>query len=407
MQTHTLHRSHAEALVAAASFGRYCCLRRNANPIAGPVSPLQRYRQDLERPEFCHDPAQEAVVHLLQRVHQELLDARPPSATATGLLGRLRRHLAGTPMAQQPAVKGLYLWGGVGRGKTYLVDTFFDGLPIERKKRIHFHRFMQKVHHGLRDLKQQQDPLRIVARGFASNARVICFDEFFVSDITDAMLLAGLLRGLFDHGVTLVATSNVAPDRLYWDGLQRARFLPAIELIKSHMEVFHMAGELDYRLRQLEQAELYHHPLDEAADGILLRAFEAVAPEPGREGIELEIEGRSLPTRRYADGVVWFDFETLCGGPRSTADYIEIARCFHTVFVSGLPIMDANREDEARRFLNLVDEFYDRNVKLVMSGETALEQVYAGKRLAFEYQRAVSRLKEMQSHDYLARPHLP
>jgi cell division protein ZapE len=295
----------------------------------------------------------------------------------------------------------------VGRGKTYLVDTFFECLPLERKKRIHFHRFMQKVHHELRDLKDQRDPLQIVAKHFADKARVLCFDEFFVSDITDAMLLSGLLRGLFQRGVTMIATSNIPPDRLYWGGLQRARFLPVIELIKTHLKVAQLDGGVDYRLRHLEHAELYHTPLDARADEVLRDAFLHLAPEPGRVGVQLDIEGRQIDTRCYADGVVWFDFKVLCGGPRSTADYIEIARCFHTVMLSRVPVMGSHRDDEARRFLNLIDEFYDRSVKLIMTGEAPIDSLYTGKRLAFEFQRATSRLKEMQSHDYLARPHLP
>lgn len=376
-------------------------------PVPQPMSPLERYRQDLERSDFSHDPAQERAVGLLQRVYEELLaaPARAPSPRG-GLLTRLRAQHRG-PAGQAAPVRGLYLWGGVGRGKTYLVDTFFECLPFERKKRIHFHRFMHKVHHELRELKEQRDPLQLVAQRFAEQARVLCFDEFFVADITDAMLLAGLLRGLFQRGVTMIATSNIPPDRLYWNGLQRARFFPAIELIKTHMQVAQIDGAVDYRLRHLEQAELYHYPLDSRADTALLGAFEHVAPEPGREGVSLEIEGRHICTRRYADGVVWLDFAALCGGPRSTADYIEIARCFHTVLVSQVPAMAAERDDEARRFLNLVDELYDRNVKLVMTAEVAVEGLYRGKRLAFEFERAISRLKEMQSHDYLARPHLP
>jgi len=369
------------------------------------MTPTERYQADLNRRDFSHDPAQaEAVAHL-QRVYQELLE----TADATRIeSGGWRRWLGlQRPHAPVTGVQGLYFWGGVGRGKTYLVDTFFECLPFERKKRTHFHRFMQKVHQELKSLQDERDPLQIVASRFSERARVLCFDEFFVSDITDAMLLARLLQGLFDRGVTMIATSNIRPDRLYWDGLQRARFLPAIELIKQRMTVVNVDGGVDYRLRQLEQAELYHYPLDAEANQILLQTFEQVAPETGHEGVCLEIEGREIPTRRHADGVVWMDFHAICDGPRGTADYIEIARCFHTVFISDVPVMTPDTEDQARRFLNLVDEFYDRNVKLIMSGAAALESLYDGERLKFEYQRALSRLKEMQSHEYLARQHLP
>ncbi len=369
------------------------------------MTPIERYLADLERADFIHDPAQQAAIEHLQRLYDELLSA--PSTSASEMRGW--RRLLARKRTDQPVegVRGLYFWGGVGRGKTYLVDTFFDCLPFERKQRIHFHRFMQKVHHELKLLKDQRDPLKIVAKHFAERARILCFDEFFVSDITDAMLLARLLQGLFDRGVTMVATSNIPPDRLYWDGLQRARFLPAIELIKRRMRVVEMDGGTDYRLRNLEQAKLYHCPLGEQADGLLLETFEQLAPETGRNTANLDIEGREITTRRHADGVVWIDFKTLCAGPRGTADYIEIARCFHTVFISDVPVMTSDTEDEARRFLNLVDEFYDRNVKLIMSGAAPLDDLYAGKRLSFEYQRALSRLKEMQSHEYLARQHLP
>ncbi len=369
--------------------------------------PYERYRKDLQHGDFQHDPAQEAAIRQLQRVYDELLAtpaADPPRRG--GFLSRLMGRGPETP-APTRAVRGLYLWGGVGRGKTYLVDTFFDALPLERKKRIHFHRFMHKVHGELKGLKDQQDPLRLVARDFAQRARVICLDEFFVSDITDAMILAGLLRELFASGVTLITTSNIPPDALYRDGLQRARFLPAIEQIKTHMEVFHLDTGVDYRLRYLERAEIYHHPLDARAQKVLEDAFEHVAPAPGRGGQSLEIEGRRIPTRRLADGVVWFDFESICDGPRSQNDYIEVARCFHTVLISDVPQMDRDMEDQARRFLNLVDEFYDRNVKLIVSAAAPPETLYQGQKLRFEYQRTVSRLTEMQSKSYLARRHLP
>jgi cell division protein ZapE len=263
------------------------------------------------------------------------------------------------------------------------------------------------VHTLLRGLKEQQNPLRQVARQFAEQARLICLDEFFVSDITDAMLLAGLLEALFGHGVTLLTTSNMPPDDLYRDGLQRARFLPAIELLKRHLVVMHMDGGQDYRLLYLEKAELYHHPWDAQADRLLFDAFRHVSPEAGQAGAKLEIEGRAIGTRRLADGVVWFEFRDICDGPRSQADYLEIARCFHTVLISAVPVMDWRMENQARRFLNLIDVFYDHGVKLVIAAAAPPEALYRGERLKFEYQRTVSRLREMQSRAYLAREHLP
>lgn len=371
--------------------------------------PYERYRLDLEREGFQHDPAQERAVLHLQKVYDQLM-AQPepaPAKKSGGLFARLAGRDKPATVTTGPAVRGLYMWGGVGRGKTYLVDTFVDALPIERKQRIHFHSFMRAVHAELKELKQQQDPLRIVARRFAEQARVICLDEFFVSDITDAMLLYGLLKELFAQGVTLITTSNLPPDDLYKDGLQRARFLPAIDLIKQHLDVLNVDGGIDYRLRYLEKAEIYHYPLDDQAEQILNEVFNNIAPEPGHRGGDLEIEGRFIPTLREADDIVWFNFRAICDGPRGVSDYIEIARCFHTVLISNIPIMDWQMENQARRFVNLVDEFYDRSVKLILSAAAPPLKLYTGQKLKFEFQRTVSRLQEMQSHEYLERPHVP
>ena len=369
--------------------------------------PYERYRQDLQREGFQHDPAQERAVQSLQKIYDQLM-AQPepaPVSKKPGLFARLagRDKAAAAPSA----VRGLYLWGGVGRGKTYLVDTFVDALPLEHKQRIHFHSFMRAVHTELKALKNQQDPLRVVARRFAEQARVICLDEFFVADITDAMLLYGLLRELFNQGVTLITTSNIPPDDLYKDGLQRARFLPAIELLKQHLDILNVDGGVDYRLRYLEKAEIYHSPLDERAEQILNEVFDNIAPEPGHRGGDVEIEGRYIPTLREADGIVWFNFRAICDGPRGTTDYIEVARCYHTVLISNVPAMDWQMENQARRFINMVDEFYDRGVKLILSAATSPLELYQGEKLKFEFQRTVSRLQEMQSHEYLERPHLP
>ncbi len=369
--------------------------------------PYERYRRDLEREDFQHDPAQERAVLALQAVYERLL-AQPDPRTApvrkAGLLGRL---LGREDAPSVPAVRGLYLWGGVGRGKTYLVDTFYEALPLERKLRIHFHSFMRMVHAELKQLPPQPDPLRLVAARLAERARVLCLDEFFVADITDAMLLHGLLFSLFTHGVTLITTSNIEPDGLYREGLQRARFLPAIALLKQHVDVLNVDGGVDYRLRYLEKAEIYHYPLDDQAERVLEDVFNHIAPEPGHRGGNVEIEGRFIPTLREADGVVWFNFRAICDGPRGTADYIEIARCYHTVLISNVPVMDWQMENQARRFVNLVDEFYDRSVKLILSAAAPVLALYTGEKLKFEFQRTASRLQEMQSHAYLERPHLP
>lgn len=366
----------------------------------------ERYRKDLQRKNFHHDPAQEEAIRHLQRIYDELLTT-PQPAVPSSKRGLLVRWLGRKTENTRQPVRGLYVWGGVGRGKTYLVDTFYDTLPLERKLRIHFHRFMQRVHHSLRGMRHQENPLESVAGQFAEKAQIICLDEFFVADITDAMLLYGLLQALFDQGVTLVTTSNIPPDDLYKGGLQRVRFLPAIDLIKRHMEILPMAGGVDYRLRYLEKAEIYHYPLDERAERILRDAFEHMIPEPGQSAGSLAIEGRSITFRQRADGVIWFDFKAICDGPRSQADYIEIARCFHTVLISNIPLLDWQMENQARRFLSLVDEFYDHHVKLIASAAAPLNEIYQGHKLRFEYQRTVSRLQEMQSHDYLALEHLP
>lgn len=363
------------------------------------LTPLERYRADLAQPGFRQDPAQEAVVRHLESLYQRL------KRQATGW----RHLLSGLWFRRPPApVKGVYLWGGVGRGKTYLMDTFFESLPFPDKMRVHFHRFMRRVHRELKTL-DQADPLETVAERLSREARVICFDEFFVSDITDAMLLGNLLKGLFDRGVTLVATSNIEPDGLYKDGLQRARFLPAIALLNRHTEVVHLDSPVDHRLRALEQAELYHSPLDQQADVSLSRSFASLLPEHAEvlDNQVLEVEGRPIPARRLADDVAWFEFEALCDGPRSQNDYIELAREYHAVVISNVPVLGVKNDDQARRFINLVDEFYDRNVKLVLSAEKPLTGLYQGGRLAFEFERTTSRLLEMQSHDYLARPHKP
>ncbi len=365
------------------------------------MTPIERYQADLKRPDFMHDPAQEQAVRHLQRLFDELVASEQQSG-GSGLFGKLRRR-------RPTLVKGLYFWGGVGRGKTYLVDTFFDALPFERKMRIHFHRFMQRVHHDLKGLKGEKNPLTLIARRFADEARVICFDEFFVSDITDAMILSTLMQELFDNGVTLVATSNIVPDGLYKDGLQRARFLPAIALINQHTDVVNVDNGVDYRLRALEQAELYHWPLDPEADESLRRSFDSLVPDMDEvvEAELLEIENRAIPSVRICEDVAWFEFRALCDGPRSQNDYIELARIFHAVLIANVERMDASKDDMARRFINMVDEFYDRSVKLIISAEVPLKDLYAGGRLEFEFQRTLSRLLEMQSHEFLARAHKP
>ena len=383
-----------------------------------PLTPKQRYQADLEREGFVHDAAQERAVEHLQRLYDQLVaaprekvtpvSARGLKSRVGGILGRGRGSRSGkSDEPELPAISGLYFWGGVGRGKTYLVDNFYESLPFADKMRTHFHRFMQRVHAELEHYKGQRNPLQLVAQRFADEARVICFDEFFVKDITDAMILANLLEALFARDVVLVATSNIKPADLYRDGLQRARFLPAIALLERHCEVINVDSGVDYRLRALERAEIFHSPLDEAAERELARSFHEIAGVKGEEGAAIEVNHRVLNTRRLHDDVVWFEFDELCDGPRSQNDYIELAREFHSVLVSNVPRMNGGSDDQARRFINMVDEFYDRGVKLLMSAEAPAEQLYAEGRLEFEYQRTLSRLQEMQSREYLALPHRP
>ncbi|AYV12312.1 MULTISPECIES: cell division protein ZapE [Shewanella] len=361
------------------------------------LTPWQHYQQDLTREDFSHDPAQEQAVKALQRVYDEL--QKPQKSGWRNWFSREKNS----------KVQGLYLWGGVGRGKTYLMDTFFDALPGEQKLRAHFHRFMHRIHRELDELKGTRDPLLVIAKQMAQQYRVICFDEFFVSDITDAMLLGTLFEALFKEGVVLVATSNIVPDDLYKNGLQRARFLPAIVEIKANCQVLNVDSGIDYRLRTLEQAEIYHHPLDETAECNLQRYFTQLAPESEVSETPLEIDGRSIVIRKQAQGVLLADFRALCDGPRSQRDYMELAQLFHTVLLSGLEQMGAQQtgDDIARRFLALVDEFYERHVKLIISAEVPLEQIYTDGQLSFEFRRCRSRLIEMQSRDYLALEHLP
>ncbi|HEX6997238.1 MAG TPA: cell division protein ZapE [Gammaproteobacteria bacterium] len=364
------------------------------------MTPLSQYERRLARGEIAPDPAQREAARALERLHGELVAAGGRRRRVERALARL----AGRPVAP---VRGLYLWGDVGRGKTFLLDLFFASLPFEDKMRRHFHRFMAGVHEELKRLRDRAEPLDAVAAKIAAETRVICFDELVVSDIADAMILGRLFEGLFARGVTLAATSNIAPDDLYRDGLQRQRFLPAIELIKRHVEVLHVAGAVDYRLRVLERADVYRHPSGPEADRRLERFFAELAPDAGEGGGEIAVHGRPIPYRRAADGVIWFDFAAVCEGPRSQDDYIELSRLYQTVLVSDVPQFTPALEDQARRFIALVDEFYDRRVKLVLSAAAPVAELYRGKRLIADFARTRSRLEEMQSHDYLAAAHRP
>ena len=368
-----------------------------------PLAPAARYHQDVEQGVLFEDPAQAIAIVHFQRLYDELMEREVAESSRLAWLKRSFKAGTATP------VRGLYIYGGVGRGKTYMMDVFFESLPLERKMRTHFHRFMQRVHGELQKLKLQKNPLESVARTIAAEARVLCFDEFFVSDIGDAMILGGLLSHLIDEGVVLVTTSNIEPGSLYANGLQRERFLPAIALLKAHTEIVHLDAGIDYRLRSLQQASVYYSPLGDAADEAMHACFKRLVSDHAstKAGATVEVLGRQIPVRSESDDVIWFDFEDLCGGPRSANDYIEIARLYHTVLVSNTPQMDSESDDMARRFVSLVDEFYDRNVKLIISARVDLLDLYTGRGLAFVFERTRSRLLEMQSEEYLGREHRP
>jgi cell division protein ZapE len=358
------------------------------------------YERALAERGFQADPAQVAAVARLDDVRRRLLTAR---RAASGVGVRAARKLLGVNPVK--AVRGLYLWGGVGRGKTWLMDLFHQSLPFPEKRRRHFHRFMYDVHRELKALKSREDPLPSVADRIAQEAHVLCFDELYVTDIADAMILGNLFGALIERGVTLVITSNSRPDRLYEGGLQRERFLPAIRLLEQHTEVLAVDGGIDYRLRQLREAGTYLLTSDPGTPSQLEALFLELADGPGDTGGTLEIGGRRIPVVRESENVVWFEFAALCEGPRSQNDYIEIAREYQSVLVANVPVLDSEHDNAARRFVALVDELYDRNVNLVVSAAASPEALYRGERLRAAFDRTSSRLAEMQSEKYLARAH--
>ena len=364
------------------------------------------YERELAARGFHSDAAQLAALERLETLRNRVLQQ---AKARTTLAARLERGLLQRALPTRRAAKrecgGVYLWGPVGRGKTWLMDLFDASLPPAIRRRSHFHRFMQDVHARLRATQSQSNPLQRVAADLAAQVSVICFDELWVSDIADAMLLGGLFAALLDQGVELVITANVPPKELYRDGLQRARFLPTIDLLERRMDVVCVNGEVDYRLRQLTQAAIYLPSGAAATAARLAEIFDDLADGEGASDGHIEINDRSIPVRRESENVVWFDFDALCAGPRGTADYITIAREYQSVLVANVPRFNANTEDAARRFIALVDEFYDRNVNLILSAAAAPEALYRGERLKFEFQRTTSRLIEMQSVDYLARAH--
>lgn len=365
------------------------------------MTPAEIYQQALNDNSISPDPAQRKAVDCLNELHGQLVQQWRERQS---LLSILKSRFS---FRRKSPIRGYYFWGGVGRGKTFLMDLFYESLPFDTRLRMHFHRFMLMVHHKLREHKDMENPLCLVADDIANDTMVLCFDEFHVADITDAMILGNLLQALFDRGVTLVATSNEHPDQLYHDGLQRDRFLPAIELIKQHTQVENIDSGIDYRLRFLDRAEIFHSPLDENAEPMLRENFNHMALEATPEPSTLVIEGREIQAVRVAGGVSWFEFSALCDGPRGAADYIEIARCFHTVLLANVPVMQDAQVDLARRFMTLVDEFYDHSVKLIITAAAPPAGLYTGNKIRKSFARTISRLNEMATHDYLARQHLP
>jgi cell division protein ZapE len=353
-------------------------------------SVLEVYEAELGARGYQSDPAQLRGVLALDRCAQEWSEYKEQRSNAIKKL------------INRPAIpRGVYMYGGVGRGKSFLMDCFFQAVPVVRKTRLHFHEFMREVHRELAEMQGTVNPLDALGARIARRYRLICFDEFHVADITDAMILHRLLVALFDNDVGFVTTSNFRPDDLYPGGLHRDRILPAIELLNRGLEVVNVDNGTDYRRRTLEQVKLYLTPNGAAADKEMRHAFERLA-ESADENPVLHIEAREIHARRKAGGVVWFDFKTLCGGPRSQNDYLEIASQFHTVLLSDVPHMPVRMASEARRFTWLIDVFYDRRVKLIMSAEVPPEALYTEGPLAHEFPRTVSRLNEMQSTEFLA-----
>lgn len=384
-----------------------------SEPDAAP--PSARYLAGVERGEWGDDPAQREALRALDRIHAALLQPEP-----RGMFARLLGQRAEVP-------QGLYLWGGVGRGKTFLVDLFYAGLPLPEvrgaslasgalpqrapargpagKRRTHFHRFMRSVHAQLRAHGGERDPLATIVHDWRRQMRVLVLDEFFVNDIGDAMILARLLERMFAEGIVLVTTSNVDPPDLYRDGLQRARFLPAIELLQRHWQVVYLDSDTDYRLRALTRSPVYRAPLDAQSDAWLDTRWRELGGDDAHRDAGIEIDGRRIPVRARCKDMAWFDFDALCEGPRGTADYIEIAREFHTLLLGGIPVFDETRNDAARRFVHLVDELYDSHVNLVCTAAAPAHALYAGERLAGAFERTASRLIEMQGAEYLAAEH--
>ena len=370
------------------------------------------YQQAIKNGEILADPHQAALIDALTPVFDAFSAPKTTITETDEKKSFFSRFLSAVGQADEPEaaelIKGVYIWGGVGRGKTFIVDFFFKHLPTEQKQRTHFHSFMKSVHDQIRDLGNVEEPLEKIAKQIAAKTRILCLDEMHVNDITDAMLLGGLFEHLFKDGVTLITTANIPPAGLYKDGLQRKRFLPAIALLEKHTELINADGEMDYRMRALEQADVYQIGTGELVEKRLENYFTAmVGINAELEYEPIEVNGRSIPIKQAYKGVAWFEFKDLCMSARSTLDYIELATRFNTILISNIPVMGTLQDDAARRFVNLIDELYDRGVNVVISAEAAPTELYTGKRMTFEFDRTISRLMEIRSKEYLTAEHDP
>ncbi|GAA0403458.1 cell division protein ZapE [Cocleimonas flava] len=360
---------------------------------------MDGYRKSIKDGQIRVDPDQEEVIHELQNIYDQLIKT-PAPIKPKKTLARFFSKSKNDPVLHK--IKGLYLWGGVGRGKTHLVDFFYDQLPIENKMRLHFHRFMQIVHDEMGTLDSIPDPLEQVAKSFARRTRVLCLDELHVIDITDAMILGRFFQYLFDEGLILITTSNFHPDNLYKNGLQRDRFLPAIELLKENTKMVEMGGDYDYRSNAFKEIGIYYFINDQGSEEILEKHFHQLSGiELYEDKKDIIINGRLIPVKKFSPDVVWFDFNDLCNAPRSTEDYTEIASYFKSILISNIPVMGYDLDDAARRFINMIDTFYDMRINIVVSAEKEPEALYTADKLKFEFVRAVSRINEMQTDKYI------
>lgn len=363
-------------------------------PADGSMNPKAWYQAISGQPGFLFDAAQAAAIDDLDVLWHELVDFKAK-----------RNHFLGRSLLSPEVPKGLYFWGGVGRGKSFLMDVFYACVPYKRKRRIHFHNFMAEVHHDMKELAATKDPLIALADKIAQSTRLLCFDEFHVSDIADAMILGRLMAALFERGVVMIMTSNSAPDELYPNGLQRQKFVPAIDLIKRNLRIINIDSGSDYRLREMASAPLFMLTTDAESNMRMDAIFKRLSAGTIQDKQHIEVQSRLIPVRKLAAGVIWFDFKVICGGPRAQADYLEIAHRFPAVFVSDIPQMTANEAAEAQRFIWLVDIFYDNRVKLVASAANTPHALCTNADQAYEFSRTASRLTEMQSQSYLELQH--